>query len=199
MEGVLGFLGFVGKLKHLKRSGWLRYIDPSHGESVADHSFGVAAHFLALSDEELAVNGKKADRFRCMMMALTHDLAESIVGDLTPHDPVTPEEKRKREAEAIKSICSSIEPKRATEFTALWEEYETGETAEAQLVKDADKFDMIVQAFDYEQLHGVRLEEFFISTETVFKTGTFQTLNLKLRGKRSKWMAAQTITREDKP
>lgn len=64
MEGILEFLGFVGKLKRVKRAGWLRYINPLHVESVGDHSFGVAAHFLALSDEGLVVNGNAADRGR---------------------------------------------------------------------------------------------------------------------------------------
>lgn len=193
MEGILEFLGFVSKLKRVKRAGWLRYIDPSHVESVGDHSFGVAAHFLALSDEELVVNGNAADRGRCIMMALTHDLAESVVGDLTPYDPITTEEKQVREREAIKTICSTIDQRRASELVALWEEYEEGRTAEAQLVKDADKYDMIAQAFEYERLHGVSLEEFFKSTETTFKTETFRRLNRDLRGKRGKWMASQSL------
>ena len=34
---------------------------------------------------------------RCVKMSLVHDLAESIVGDLTPFCGVSKEEKRKRE------------------------------------------------------------------------------------------------------
>lgn len=37
--------------------------------------------------------------------ALVHDLAECIVGDLTPHCGVTPEEKHRREDEAMKKIA----------------------------------------------------------------------------------------------
>ena len=33
---------------------------------------------------------------------------------------------------------------------ALWEEYEAGESAEARLVKDMDKLEMIAQAMEYE-------------------------------------------------
>lgn len=36
--------------------------------------------------------------------ALIHDLAECIVGDLTPHCGVSPEEKHRREDEAMKTI-----------------------------------------------------------------------------------------------
>ncbi|KAL8430137.1 hypothetical protein Efla_001801 [Eimeria flavescens] len=178
--------GPVLRASRVKRSGWLRSIDPLHAESVADHSFGVAAHFLALTDEQLVGNGgKPANRSRCMMMALTHDLAESVVGDLTPFDNVSPEEKQKREREALVQICSSLDSARAAEVAALWEEYESGQTAEAQLVKDADKLEMISQAFEYEKLHGVLLEEFFKSTENAFKTNTFRMLSRRLREERA--------------
>lgn len=37
--------------------------------------------------------------------ALVHDLAECIVGDLTPRCGVSPEEKHRREDEAMKNIA----------------------------------------------------------------------------------------------
>jgi putative hydrolase of HD superfamily len=33
----------------------------------------------------------------------------------------------------------------------LWKEYEDSNTPEAKLVKDLDKFEMLVQAFEYEK------------------------------------------------
>jgi putative hydrolases of HD superfamily len=41
-------------------------------------------------------------------MALVHDLAESIVGDITPHDNVTKEEKRNMEEKAFKLIIEKL-------------------------------------------------------------------------------------------
>lgn len=38
-------------------------------------------------------------------LALVHDLAECIVGDITPHCGVSPEEKHRREDEAMKTIA----------------------------------------------------------------------------------------------
>ena len=35
--------------------------------------------------------------FSCMKLALIHDMAECIVGDITPHDNVDKEEKHRRE------------------------------------------------------------------------------------------------------
>jgi 5'-deoxynucleotidase YfbR-like HD superfamily hydrolase len=48
-------------------------------------------------------------------MAVVHDLAEAIVGDITPHDGISKEEKHRREKEAIEKMCcktlnSSIGP-----------------------------------------------------------------------------------------
>lgn len=39
----------------------------------------------------------------------------------------------------------------AQEISGLWEEYEAASTPEALLVKDFDKFEMIMQALEYEQ------------------------------------------------
>jgi hypothetical protein len=41
------------------------------------------------------------DAAKCVKMALMHDIAEAIVGDLTPHDGVPKAEKHAREAAAI--------------------------------------------------------------------------------------------------
>lgn len=53
---------------------------------------------------------------------------------------------------------------RAQEIYALWIEYEEAATAEALFVKDLDKFEMIVQALEYEKSDGRRLDSFFDST-----------------------------------
>lgn len=41
-------------------------------------------------------------------MALVHDLAECIVGDITPHCGVSVEEKHRREDEAMAEICQLL-------------------------------------------------------------------------------------------
>jgi len=77
------------------------------------------------------------------------------------------------ESKAIRSLADLLEDANTgQEMVDLWEEYEKAETAEAKAVKDLDKFDMILQAFDYEQKENSpgRLEEFFTSTKGVFKT-----------------------------
>lgn len=43
-------------------------------------------------------------------MALVHDLAESIVGDITPHCPYTKEEKHALEVKALADIVEMLGP-----------------------------------------------------------------------------------------
>lgn len=89
---------------------------------------------------------------RCTKMALVHDLAESIVGDITPADPISPAQKSQMELDAMRHIAYSVlgGSPAGVEMLELWQEFEAGVTAEARLVKDLDKFDMLFQAFEYE-------------------------------------------------
>ena len=48
-------------------------------------------------------------------------------------------------------------------------EYEEGKTADADVAKQLDKFEMIVQADEYERTQGRRLDDFFITTRDYFR------------------------------
>lgn len=139
----------------------------SEPESVADHSFRMASLALVLAGAE------GTDASRCIKMALVHDMAEALVGDITPHCGVSDEEKHRREAEALESIKEMLGGgAAAAEVAALWNEYEAGETKEANLVKDFDKLEMIAQANEYEQAQGMDLSGFFNSTRGKWRTPT---------------------------
>ena len=57
----------------------------------------------------------------------------------------------------------------SSEIRDLWLEYEDGTTIEAEAAKQLDKFEMIVQANEYELVHPEkRLDSFFKSTENSF-------------------------------
>ncbi|KAI1297781.1 hypothetical protein EDD11_006929 [Mortierella claussenii] len=57
----------------------------------------------------------------------------------------------------------------AQEISGLWEEYEAASTPEALLVKDFDKFEMVMQALEYEKSEDATLEDFFAGTRGKFK------------------------------
>ncbi|OMJ23615.1 HD domain-containing protein 2-like protein [Smittium culicis] len=103
-------------------------------------------------------------------MALVHDIAESIAGDITPHDKVSKSEKYKLEFDSIQKIKSLFDKDSSfsEEMESLWLEYEECVSPEAKLVKNLDLFEMVCQAFEYEKKHGIDLSQFFTSTRHKF-------------------------------
>jgi hypothetical protein len=51
----------------------------------------------------------------------------------------------------LENLLRTYNPEKAKEISALWLEYEKGETPEAQWVREMDKFECLVQAHEYEQ------------------------------------------------
>lgn len=129
-------LGQLLQLKELPRAGWGR-VGVSTPESVADHSFGVALLAALLCPPGL-------DREKVLLMAILHDLAEVVVGDLTPHDGVPPDEKHAREAAAIEELLAGW-----PELRALWEDCDTKASPEARFVKRLDRLDLGLTARRY--------------------------------------------------
>jgi 5'-deoxynucleotidase len=155
----------LGKCKWQKRTGWV-YAGVRRPESVADHQYRVAAMSLLALDAGDSLNMSKI-----MQMSLFHDLAEANVGDIAPADNISSEEKKRRENEAIGKLCSLMTLSGDSDVASvrlrqLWREYELGASDEAKFVKDLDRFDMLLQAFEYEQCQGVALDAFFESTPT---------------------------------
>ena len=59
-------------------------------------------------------------------------------------------------------------PTIAEDILSLWMEYEEGSSGEAVVARQLDKFEMIVQADEYERSHSTRLDSFFESTKDSF-------------------------------
>jgi 5'-deoxynucleotidase YfbR-like HD superfamily hydrolase len=133
----------VGRLKRLIRSGWLRHNIPEP-ESVADHSFRTVFMAMMLGDA-LDVDSEKLLR-----MAVLHDLAEVNAGDITPHDGISREEKRKLEEEGLRKLLSDIS--NANSYLGLWQEYEAQESKEARILREIDKLEMALTAVEYQKM-----------------------------------------------
>ena len=126
----------AGKLKRIKRQGWLDVgIPPAMAESVADHSFRTALLVAFVSEPD--INMAKA-----LKMALVHDLGEAEVGDLTPRSKVPRKKKAEMEEKAILGLGNG-------EVLALWREFEEGKSPEAKAVREADRYEMVIQAMEY--------------------------------------------------
>ncbi|CAM8912878.1 unnamed protein product [Rhodiola kirilowii] len=181
---AINFLTLCHSLKTTKRKGWI-----NHGikgpESIADHMYRMALMSLIAGDMP-GVN-----RERCIKIAIVHDIAEAIVGDITPSDGVPKEEKSRREQAALKEMCKVLGGgMRAEEIQELWREYEDNASNEAKLVKDFDKVEMILQALEYEMEHGKVLDEFFQSTAGKFQTDIGKKWAAEVNSRRSTRLAA---------
>lgn len=167
MADLLKFMSLVGKLKSTKRTGWV-YRGVKSPESVSDHMYRMAIMSFLLTGRE---EGTNINRDRCIKLALVHDMAECIVGDITPFDGVSKEEKHRREKQTMEYLSSLVGEEVGKEFLLLWQEYEDQETKEAKFVKDLDRFEMILQAHEYEDSEGKPgwLQEFFDFTKDKFQ------------------------------
>jgi len=92
----------------------------------------------------------------CTKMALIHDMAESLVGDITPMDDVSKEEKSRREADTMDYLSEGLLGRVAggvqgQGIQAIWEEYEEGKTPESVFVHDVDKMELLLQMMEYER------------------------------------------------
>jgi Predicted hydrolases of HD superfamily len=68
--------------KNLVRTGWMqRGVPPALGETVASHSFE-AAVIAYLISEELKEIGVNVNPEHATVIALFHDIGESVLGDL---------------------------------------------------------------------------------------------------------------------
>ncbi len=143
-EALIEALG----LKDVTRAGWIR-AGVQNPESVASHSWGMALLATQLCPEELNLQ-------RVLELCILHDIAEVHVGDITPHDNVTAEEKHRLESEAIQNM--------GIDATEAFVEYESQKSPESKFVRYLDKLDMALQAEIYEN-QNLDLSEFKMAVE----------------------------------
>jgi putative hydrolase of HD superfamily len=78
----------------------------------------------------------------------------TVYQKVTLSTALTPEEKHRRESEAMITLTSLLPgpfASSAETLHALFDEYEAGTSKEAVLVKDVDKYELLVQAVEYER------------------------------------------------
>jgi putative hydrolase of HD superfamily len=154
----VAFFHMLERLKTTKREGWRRF-GINHGESISDHMYRMSI-ITMLCPASLRL---RIDMNRCIKMALVHDMAELLVGDITPVDGVLKSEKNRRESTTMDFICKdllgSVDGGDAgKEIKAAWQEYEDSETLESHFVHDVDKVELVLQMLEYEKSHEGRID-----------------------------------------
>lgn len=172
---LVGVYFEFNQLKQLYRQGWLRRgIPPEQTESVADHILSMTLLAWWIADAYFP----SLDANHVIRLCLAHELGEIYTGDLTPSDPFSPEEKHRREREALLRITAPLP--NGADLLALWEEFEVGETVEARFVRQLDRLEMAFQAVSYEQQGFGSLEEFLATTRLAVHDPILQSLLAEL-------------------
>ena len=133
MKEIINFLFEVGMLKKTPRTGY-QFLG-SGQESVAEHSFRTAIIGYILSRQE-----QKTDLKKIILMCLLHDLHEARTGD---HNYVNKRYVQVDEEKAVRDLAMAIPF--GNEITSLTREFNMAESLEAQISRDADQLDLILQ------------------------------------------------------
>jgi len=173
---LLDFFQKVLALKNIPRQGWKDKLQIDNVESVAEHTYSTAIMSMIYSDLH------EFDTEKIIKMALLHDLAESITGDLTP-DKIPKKSKCEKENLAMKQILSNIPNKISKSYYKIWDEYQRASSEEAKLVHEIDKLEMVFQAkYYYDKGYSKeKLRSFF------------QTANIEIKSKYLREMLSKLL------
>ena len=133
-EKQLAFLLEADKEKNILRQTHLS----GHGrrENDAEHAWHMAMMIYLLRE----YSNREIDLAKTMMMALIHDIVEIDAGDTYAYDSVGLKSQKEREAQAAERIFGMLPQDQCDELRALFDEFEAGESAEAQFAKVMDNF-----------------------------------------------------------
>ena len=136
MDAIANLVFEARSLRSLPRSGY-QFLGTGR-ESVAEHSFSIT--FMAYVFSRLV---PEIDGHKIMAMCLVHDLPEARIGDLNYVQKLYVEA---HENAAIEDLTTDLPF--GEEIKALIEEFNRGESMEAQLARDADQIAFILELKD---------------------------------------------------
>ncbi|QKR00516.1 HD family hydrolase [Metallosphaera tengchongensis] len=161
--------------KNLVRTGWMQKgVPPSMGETVASHSFeaAVIAYFIST---KLRENGLNVDPDHAAVIALFHDVGESLIGDL-PKWLTDRIDKSEVELRALETLGIGKE---------LFLEYEERKTLEGIVAKFSEMLATLKQAMRYKRL-GLQVDEIIATykgaLEVMLKEGPLAKIREEIEG-----------------
>lgn len=140
IKNLLEFYLLATQLKNKIRSGWKVWnIERERVESVAEHIYGTCILAISIDSEfELGI-----DIYKVVMMIVLHEIEEIKIGDLTPFDEITKQEKRRIGKQAVEEVLKTLNKK--IEYIELIEEFEEMQTKESIFAKMCDKLEADIQ------------------------------------------------------
>ncbi|MBX5457790.1 MAG: HD family hydrolase [Thermogemmatispora sp.] len=141
-EQLVCYLHEVGYLKLLKRSGWWR-LGVKDPETVAEHCFRAAiiGYILATLDG--------VDAYKTATMCLFHDVAETRISDLPWVARRYLHDVKEAEETALCEQTDQLPEPLSRNILDLMREYRQQTSQEAQLAREADLLECLLQAREY--------------------------------------------------
>ena len=134
LHSIVTFLLEIDRLKTVERK--IRVRDAGgRFENSAEHSWQLCV--MAMELERFAA--EPVQLHHVIRMLLVHDIGEIDTGDTMAFVEGGWAERKQKELEAVQRIFGLLGPERAAELTALWQEFEAGETAEARFANALDR------------------------------------------------------------
>lgn len=133
LDARLAFVLEIDALKSVLRRNSIR--GGERRENTAEHSWHLALMAIVLAPHSDA----PIDTGRVVAMLLVHDLVEIDAGDTFAYDDVGALTKAAREEAAADRIFAILPPPQAAELRTLWDEFESGTSADARFARAVDR------------------------------------------------------------
>ena len=146
-EEIFKFYYLNFRLKNKVRTGWdskHRNIKSNRIEKISEHVIGTLSLVIALNSE-FEYN---LDVDKVLKMLSIHETGETLIGDITPFDGITPEKKKEIEHHAMRDALGDLKEKDS--LLALLYEFDERETPEAKCSHYCDKIEADLQAKIYQ-------------------------------------------------
>ena len=140
LKHVSDCLAFIQRAEALKDTLRTGYTAGGRQESTAEHTWR-----LCLLTMVLAPYFEGADADKLLRLALVHDLAEAVCGDIPATAQTADDGKLEAERQGMHELCEGLPQAIRDDMLALWEEYEAVSTLESKIVKGLDKLETIIQ------------------------------------------------------
>lgn len=166
VTAAINFFAEAGLLKNIKRSGWwvAGIKDP---ESVAEHSFrcAIIGYYLA--------HLEKVDPYKVVMKALFNDIHEARINDLHKmgHYYI---DFRKAEKKVFDDQAKDLTPSLKKELTEFRKSYDSQQSKESIVARDADILECLLQAKEYYDSGHLKAKKFFKKAPAHLKTKSAQ-------------------------
>lgn len=132
------FILEIDKLKHILRRSSIT--DGSRKENDVEHSWHLAVMVMLLAEYA----PEPIDVMRTIKMVLVHDIVEIDAGDTFIYSTVAREAAHEVEQAAADRLFGMLPDDQASEFRALWDEFEARVTPESRFARALDRLQPIM-------------------------------------------------------